>query len=67
MNEELTLQDFCDMQQLYKLLDNWSKSSGMSAALSTTMDRGFPNPLASQSFAEWLRKVPWVMPTVLVK
>lgn len=33
MNEELTLQDFCDMQQLYKLLDNWSKSSGMSAVI----------------------------------
>lgn len=33
MNEELTLQDFCDMQQLYKLLDNWSKSSGMSAVV----------------------------------
>lgn len=31
--EELTLQDFCDMQQLYKLLDNWSKSSGMSAVI----------------------------------
>ena len=33
MNKELTLQDFCDMQQLYKLLDNWSKSSGMSAVI----------------------------------
>ena len=31
--DELTLQDFCDMQQLYKLLDNWSKSSGMSAVV----------------------------------
>ena len=30
---ELTLQDFCDMQQLHKLLDNWSKSSGMSSVI----------------------------------
>lgn len=32
-NEGLTLQDFCDMEQLYTLLDNWSKSSGMSAVI----------------------------------
>ena len=32
-NIELRLQDFCDMEQLYKLLDNWSKSSGMSAVV----------------------------------
>ncbi|MDO4481998.1 MAG: PocR ligand-binding domain-containing protein [Bacillota bacterium] len=35
MNEEigLTFQTFCDMNQFYKLLDNWSKSSGMSAVV----------------------------------
>ena len=29
----LTLQEFCDMDQLYKLLDNWSKSCGMATML----------------------------------
>lgn len=32
----LHLQEFCDMEQLYKLLDNWSKSSGMSAVIVDT-------------------------------
>ncbi|MDD6188513.1 MAG: PocR ligand-binding domain-containing protein [Clostridiales bacterium] len=32
----LKLQEFCDMDQLYKLLDNWSKSSGMSAVIVDT-------------------------------
>ena len=27
------LQEFCDMEQLYRLIDNWSKSSGMSAVI----------------------------------
>ena len=30
---DLSLQEFCDMDQLYRLLDNWSKSSGMSAVI----------------------------------
>ena len=29
----LTLQEFCDMNQLYTLLDNWSKSCGMATML----------------------------------
>ena len=29
----LQLQEFCDMDQLYRLIDNWSKSSGMSAVI----------------------------------
>lgn len=29
----LDLKEFCDMEQLYRLLDNWSKSSGMSAVI----------------------------------
>lgn len=35
-NSCLHLQEFCDMNQLYKLLDNWSKSSGMSAVIVDT-------------------------------
>ena len=31
--EELSLQEFCDMDQLYRLIDNWSRSSGMSAVI----------------------------------
>ena len=30
---KLKLQEFCDMEKLYKLLDNWSKSSGMACVL----------------------------------
>lgn len=32
----LALQEFCDMDQLYSLLDNWSKSTGMSAVIVDT-------------------------------
>lgn len=32
----LQLQEFCDMDQLYKLIDNWSKSSGMYAVIVDT-------------------------------
>ena len=29
----INLQEFCDMEQLYRLIDNWSKCSGMSAVI----------------------------------
>lgn len=29
----MALQEFCDMEQLYMLLDNWSRSTGMSAVI----------------------------------
>ena len=29
----LSLQEFCDMEQLYRLLDNWSKSCGMATMI----------------------------------
>ena len=32
-NRDLKLQEFCDMDQLYRMIDNWSKSSGMSAVV----------------------------------
>ena len=32
-NPCVDLREFCDMDQLYKLLDNWSRCSGMSAAI----------------------------------
>lgn len=35
-NSCLDLREFCDMNQLYKLIDNWSKSSGMSAVIIDT-------------------------------
>ncbi|MGN0364850.1 MAG: PocR ligand-binding domain-containing protein [Suilimivivens sp.] len=35
-NSSLSLQEFCDMDQLYRLIDNWSKSSGMSAVIVDT-------------------------------
>lgn len=31
--KHLDLHEFCDMKQLYTLLDNWSKSTGMSAVI----------------------------------
>ncbi|MDO4482175.1 MAG: PocR ligand-binding domain-containing protein [Bacillota bacterium] len=36
VNENLRLQEFCDMNQLYSLIDNWSKSSGMYAVIVDT-------------------------------
>ena len=35
-NSGVRLQEFCDMDQLYRLIDNWSKSSGMSAVIVDT-------------------------------
>ncbi|MDD6190059.1 MAG: PocR ligand-binding domain-containing protein [Firmicutes bacterium] len=32
-NINLSLQEFCDMDQLYRLIDNWSRSSGMYAVI----------------------------------
>ena len=32
-NHALSLQEFCDMNQLYKLIENWAKSTGMSAVI----------------------------------
>ena len=32
----LHLQEFCDLDQLYRLIENWSKSSGMSAVIVDT-------------------------------
>lgn len=33
---KLDLQEFCDMDQLHRLIDNWSKSTGMSAVIIDT-------------------------------
>ena len=35
----LDLKEFCDMDQLYKLIDNWAKSSGMSAVIVDTQGK----------------------------
>ena len=35
-NPCLGLQEFCDIDQLYKMIDNWSRSSGMSAVIVDT-------------------------------
>ena len=35
-NTGFKLQEFCDMDQLYRLIDNWSKSSGMYAVIVDT-------------------------------
>lgn len=35
-NSGISLQEFCDMDQLYRLIDNWSKSSGMYAVIIDT-------------------------------
>ena len=32
-NVELRLQEFCDMNQLYRILDNWTKSNGMATVI----------------------------------
>ena len=33
----IALQEFCNMEQLYSLIDNWSKSTGMSAVITDTV------------------------------
>ena len=43
---ELTLQDFCDMQQLHKLWITGLKAAACLPSLWIIMVRGFPNPLA---------------------
>ena len=35
-NPDLSLQEFCDMDQLYRILDNWSKSCGMATVIIDT-------------------------------
>lgn len=42
----LTLQELCDMNQLYTLLDNWSKSCGMATMLVDA--EGFRYPRISE-------------------
>ena len=32
-NTQISLEEFCDMEQLYALLDNWAKCSGLSAVI----------------------------------
>ena len=32
----ISLQEFCDMNQLYRILDNWSRSSGMATVIIDT-------------------------------
>lgn len=32
-SSNLALQEFCDMEQLYRLIDNWSRSTGMYAVV----------------------------------
>ena len=32
-NVELRLQEFCDMNQLYRILDNWTKINGMATVI----------------------------------
>ena len=43
----LRLQEFCDMNQLYRLLDNWSKSCGMHD------DRGCSKIIEQKGLARW--------------
>lgn len=35
-NSDVSLQEFCDMDQMYRMIDNWSKSSGMYAVIVDT-------------------------------
>lgn len=37
--DRISLQEFCDMNQLFRLLDNWSKSCGMATVLVDTEGR----------------------------
>ena len=33
LEKNIRIEEFCDMEQLYALIDNWSSSTGMSAVI----------------------------------
>ena len=51
----LRLQEFCDMNQLYRLLDNWSKSSGMATVIVDTVGKQVSENFGITEFCEMVQ------------
>ena len=51
----LRLQEFCDMNQLYRLLDNWSKSSGMATVIVDTAGKQVSENFGITEFCEMVQ------------
>ena len=51
----LRLQEFCDMNQLYRLLDNWSKTSGMATVIVDTVGKQVSENFGITEFCEMVQ------------
>ena len=51
----LRLQEFCDMNPLYRLLDNWSKSSGMATVIVDTAGKQVSENFGITEFCEMVQ------------
>lgn len=52
----LALQEFCNMEQLYRLIDNWSKSTGMSAVITDTSGNRTSESFGMTDFCNMIHK-----------
>ena len=50
----LTLQELCDMNQLFRLLDNWSKSCGMATMIVDAEGRGISEDFGMTEFCQMI-------------
>lgn len=50
------LQDFCDMEKLYSMLDNWSKSTGMSVIISDGKGKALSPWYGMTKYCQVIRK-----------
>ena len=51
----LTLQELCDMNQLFRLLDNWSKSCGMATMIVDAEGRGISEDFGMTEFCRMVQ------------
>ncbi len=54
-NNCISLQSFCDMTQLYTILDNWSKSSGMATVIVDTEGNQVSEDFGITEFCEMIQ------------
>ncbi|MGN1249400.1 MAG: PocR ligand-binding domain-containing protein, partial [Candidatus Spyradocola sp.] len=54
----LQLQEFCDMEQLYRLIDNWARSTGMSAVIVDTEGRATSESFGLTEFCRLIHSSP---------
>ena len=51
----ISLEEFCDMEQLYALLDNWAKCSGLSAVIVDTEGRATSDDFGLTEFCSLIK------------